>query len=246
MTKPTKWNVHPAKTQISLGICQVWSESSLNTLWVAKDPKLLHADCECPCWSEFAGHTYTCHLFGFVMLWLQLIKNGQWDDKELETSCQCFFDETKKKDYVNVHWSFPTLGNLRFRTILISTCTITISTFIEFQAKTDHFAPTENWTVLAEDIEMTRKVSWNWQLSSMFMSYHNDSKLLDRKVYIHEYPNQTAQRSKPRKEHSDQSLHYLSHLATKSAKWLVRPAKIRISLGIHLVWSVFAVHSIGS
>ena len=27
MTKPTKWHVHPAKTQIILGICQVWSES---------------------------------------------------------------------------------------------------------------------------------------------------------------------------------------------------------------------------
>ena len=29
MTKPTKWHVHPAKTQISLGFCPVWSESSL-------------------------------------------------------------------------------------------------------------------------------------------------------------------------------------------------------------------------
>ena len=26
MTKPTKWHVRPAKTQISLGICPVWSE----------------------------------------------------------------------------------------------------------------------------------------------------------------------------------------------------------------------------
>ena len=30
MTKLTKWHVHPAKTQISLGICPVWSESSLS------------------------------------------------------------------------------------------------------------------------------------------------------------------------------------------------------------------------
>ena len=29
MTKPTKWHVHPAKIQISLGICPVWSVSSL-------------------------------------------------------------------------------------------------------------------------------------------------------------------------------------------------------------------------
>ena len=30
MTKPTKWNVRPAKTPISLGIRPVWSESSLS------------------------------------------------------------------------------------------------------------------------------------------------------------------------------------------------------------------------
>ena len=37
VTKPTKWHVRPAKTQISLGIRPVWSESSLY---------------ECPGWSE--------------------------------------------------------------------------------------------------------------------------------------------------------------------------------------------------
>ena len=45
MTKPTKWSVHPAKTQISLGIHQ----------WVAKVSMLFHADsedCGCPGWSE--------------------------------------------------------------------------------------------------------------------------------------------------------------------------------------------------
>ena len=30
MTKPTKWQVCPAKTKISLGICSVWSESSMS------------------------------------------------------------------------------------------------------------------------------------------------------------------------------------------------------------------------
>ena len=30
VTKPTKLSVHPAKTQISLGICPVWSESLLS------------------------------------------------------------------------------------------------------------------------------------------------------------------------------------------------------------------------
>ena len=36
--------VRPAKTQVSLGICPVWSESSLWVEWVAKDPSFLHAD----------------------------------------------------------------------------------------------------------------------------------------------------------------------------------------------------------
>ena len=39
-------SVRPAKTQISLGIHPVWSESSLCAQCVAKDPMLLHADSE--------------------------------------------------------------------------------------------------------------------------------------------------------------------------------------------------------
>ena len=35
--------VHPVKTQISLGIRPVWSESSLCAQWVAKDPSFIHA-----------------------------------------------------------------------------------------------------------------------------------------------------------------------------------------------------------
>ena len=50
MTKPTKWHVRPAKTQISLGVRPVWSESSLDAQAdmsslcaqrVAKDPSFL-------------------------------------------------------------------------------------------------------------------------------------------------------------------------------------------------------------
>ena len=33
MTKPTKWHMRPAKTQINLGIRLVWSESSLSAWW---------------------------------------------------------------------------------------------------------------------------------------------------------------------------------------------------------------------
>ena len=39
-------SVRPAKTQISLGICPVWSESSLCAQWVTKNPSFLHADSE--------------------------------------------------------------------------------------------------------------------------------------------------------------------------------------------------------
>ena len=38
--------VRPVKTLIRLGRCPVWSESSLCTEWVAKDPRFLHADSE--------------------------------------------------------------------------------------------------------------------------------------------------------------------------------------------------------
>ena len=56
------------RRQISLGICPVWSESSLCTQWVAtcKDPGFLHADSKDSglIW-VFAGRT--CHFVGFVM-----------------------------------------------------------------------------------------------------------------------------------------------------------------------------------
>ena len=50
--KTNQMTLRPAKTQISLGICLVWSESSLCAQWVAKDPRFLHADTED--WSDWA------------------------------------------------------------------------------------------------------------------------------------------------------------------------------------------------
>ena len=44
--KTNKMAVRPAKTQISLGIRPVWSESSLWAQWLAKDPSFIHADIE--------------------------------------------------------------------------------------------------------------------------------------------------------------------------------------------------------
>ena len=74
MTKPTKWHVRPAKTQISLRIRPVWSESSLCAQWVAKDQRFFHADSEDSeqtGWMPrltwvFAGRT--CYYVCFVML----------------------------------------------------------------------------------------------------------------------------------------------------------------------------------
>ena len=73
MTKPTKWLVHPAKTQITLGVRPDWSESSLCAHWVAKDPMFLHAKSED---SDQTGQMprliwvfvgCTCHFVCFVM-----------------------------------------------------------------------------------------------------------------------------------------------------------------------------------
>ena len=75
--KTNKMSVRPANTQISLGICPVWSESSVCAQWVPKDPGFLHADSEDSdqtgrmprlIW-VFAGRT--CHFVGFDMRWLK-------------------------------------------------------------------------------------------------------------------------------------------------------------------------------
>ena len=71
--KTNKMTVRPAKTQISLGIRPVWSESSLCAQWVAQDPSFLHAPSEDSdqtgrmprlIW-VFAGRTY--HFVAFVV-----------------------------------------------------------------------------------------------------------------------------------------------------------------------------------
>ena len=72
MTKPTKWHVHPANTQISLGICPVWSESLLSAWRKLKSLTTHRAHSED--WSDWAdaqadlslrwAHS---HFVGFVM-----------------------------------------------------------------------------------------------------------------------------------------------------------------------------------
>ena len=53
MSKPTKWHVHPGKTQISLGICPVWSESSLSA-WKKKLGSLATHWAYSEDWSDWA------------------------------------------------------------------------------------------------------------------------------------------------------------------------------------------------
>ena len=79
MIKPTKWHVRPTKTQISLGIRPVWSESSLSawrklgssaTHWahcqdsdqIGRMPRLIRVFAE-----------RTCHFVGFVMRRLKFL-----------------------------------------------------------------------------------------------------------------------------------------------------------------------------
>ena len=81
--KTNKMTVRPAKTQISLGIRPVWSESSPCAEWVGKDPSFLDADSEDSdqtgrmprlIW-VFAGRK--CHFVGFVMRRLKCFLNGK-------------------------------------------------------------------------------------------------------------------------------------------------------------------------
>ena len=92
MTKPTKWHAHSAKTQISLGICPVWSESSLSA-WRSTGLLAIH-------WAHSEGSDQTgpmprliwvfagCigHFAGFVMLWLINQQNGMCTQRSLRSA----------------------------------------------------------------------------------------------------------------------------------------------------------------
>ena len=100
MTKPNRITVRPVKTQISLGIRPVWSESLLCAQWVAKDPSFLHADSEDSdqtgrmsrlIW-VFAGHI--CHFVGFVMRWFNSWLCLNWS---CPCTCTSFFSSPEPK-----------------------------------------------------------------------------------------------------------------------------------------------------
>ena len=69
--KTNKMSVRPAKTQISLGIRLVWSESSLCAQWVAKDPGFLHADSEDSAQADLSFRWAHTHVVDCIMSWLK-------------------------------------------------------------------------------------------------------------------------------------------------------------------------------
>ena len=82
MTKPTKWHVRTAKTQISLGICRVWSVSLQCSRWVAKNPRFFHTD------SEETDQT------GRIVILLVLSWDGSFMKAALAVECICQLNET--------------------------------------------------------------------------------------------------------------------------------------------------------
>ena len=77
MTKPTKWHVRPAKTQISLDIRQVWSESSLSA-WRKLGSLATHwAHSEDPDQADLSLRWAHNHFVGFVMMRLNYCVSEQ-------------------------------------------------------------------------------------------------------------------------------------------------------------------------
>ena len=80
MTKPTKWHLRPAKTQISLGIRPVLSESSLSA-WrkLANGSLATHlADAHTDPPSLICLHWAHSHFVDFVSRWLILLCYSIW------------------------------------------------------------------------------------------------------------------------------------------------------------------------
>ena len=108
MTKPTKWHVRPAKTQISLGIRPVWSKSSLSawrklgflaTHWAhSKDsdqtgrmPRLIWV---------FAGRTVT-----LLVLSCHGSNGSEANSSNLYISLQALLGYTFQKDLLLLLWT---------------------------------------------------------------------------------------------------------------------------------------------
>ena len=117
--KTNQVSVRPAKTQISLGIRLVWSESSLCTQWVAKDPSFLHAGCEDSdqtgrmprlIW-VLAGHTITLLVLSRGgsdhLAWRGHVCRGQCDKNKNERKTEEEMGRQHQRIVRNGIWRFP-------------------------------------------------------------------------------------------------------------------------------------------
>ena len=80
--KPTRWHVCQVKTQISLGICIVWSESFLCTLWVAKDLTFLQVESED--WSDWVDADLSLCWAHWSFCWFCHAAAQSWENPPAE------------------------------------------------------------------------------------------------------------------------------------------------------------------
>ena len=121
--KTNKMSVRPAKTQISLHIRPVWSESLLCPLWVATNPRFLNADSEdsdqtgwmprLVCLRMALTH-FVIFFMSLLIFWLlckvspsprNLILSYIWTGKSLlHVHCKLYEKATSKLLFMNALW----------------------------------------------------------------------------------------------------------------------------------------------
>ena len=259
MTKPINWFVGPAKTQVSLGIRPVWSESSLSAQWVAKDPRNLHADAQADLIFFFfffdlgrkqeiseKNHLTTPKQNLACLTCAERGSNAQqWDDEQFRAL---------KISSLNHSAMGAAQADLRQVILLALLCKPNmkiITTLSLTHICLVGFSCLINWTSPFPNLEVSAEL-----FCFHFISNRNSCK-------------QTVKTLIRRSLLGFAQSHYvfllycvfllnckhslcnclrrnLSCDMTKPTKWVCAPAKTQISLGIHPVWSVFSVRSMSS
>ena len=145
MTKPTKWPVRPAKTQISLGICPVWSESLLSA-WINIGPLATHSAYSKD-WSDWAHMPFCwfCHKAAHVSF-----QNGWlWKCSEQWSPAKVW------KEYQRRFEPMTPCRDLTITNALFGVCTPTsclwlqlfffFAKFLEYRTVLDNNTPFSGW-----------------------------------------------------------------------------------------------------
>ena len=171
--KTNKMTVRPAKTQISLDIHPVWSESSLCAQWVAKDTSFLHADSED---SDQTGRTTrliwvftgcTCHFVGFVT---RQLKCFACDDVCLCTiNTEISLSSIKKKmfKWLNCLKNYLLLGWMALQDCFTHFKPIQSSWWelVErFQRETSWLSTSRTWRLFPHEVHVWLKPTHLWLL----------------------------------------------------------------------------------